>query len=81
VFAEGDDGMQYIQDRIARAFRRARERGRIDATTVPGIDHPMHRHWERPSMVDAISVWLDAVIPPAATVGTVAGSSSPTGGT
>ena len=29
----------------------------------------MHRHWQRPSMVDAISAWLDTVIPPAATVG------------
>ena len=65
VFAEGDDGLQYIQDRIARAFRRARRGGLIDVTTVPGIDHPMHRHWKRPSMVDAISAWLDTVIPAA----------------
>jgi dienelactone hydrolase len=71
VFAEGDDGLEYIQDRIARAFGRARRGGLIDVTTVPGIDHPMHRHWQRPSMVDAIAAWLDKVMPPAATVGTV----------
>ena len=80
VFAEGDDGLQYIQDRIARAFRRARGRGLIDATTVPGIDHPMHRHWQRPSMVDAISAWLDTVIPPAATLGRSTGVASPSDG-
>jgi len=76
LFAEGDDGLEYIQDRIARAFRRACRGGLIDATTVPGIDHPMHRHWQRPSMVDAISAWLDRVMPPAATVGTVNRSST-----
>ena len=63
VFAEGDDGMQYIQDRIARAFRRAQRRGRIDATTVLGIDHPMHRHWQRGSMVSTIAAWLDGTLP------------------
>ena len=80
VFAEGDDGLQYIQVRIARAFRRARGGGLIDVTTVPGIDHPMHRHWQRPSMVDAISAWLDTVIPPAATAVTVNRSSQPNDG-
>jgi dienelactone hydrolase len=80
VFAEGDDGMQYIQYRIGRAFRRARSGGLIDATTVPGIDHPMHRHWQRPSMVDAISAWLDTVMPPVATAGTVSRSSRPSDG-
>ena len=75
VFAEGDDGMQYLQCRIGRAFRRARIGGLIDATTVPGIDHPMHRHWQRPSMVDAISAWLDTVMPPAATAAAVSRTS------
>jgi dienelactone hydrolase len=64
VFAEGDDGLQYIQDRTAQAWRRASAPGLMQVTTVAGIDHPMHRHWQRPSMVDAISAWLDTVIPP-----------------
>jgi pimeloyl-ACP methyl ester carboxylesterase len=80
VFAEGDDGLQYIEDRIARASRRARKGGLIDVTTVPGIDHPMHRHWKRSSMVDAISAWLDTVIPGPAIVGTVDRSSTPRNG-
>lgn len=69
VFAEGDDGLQYIQDRTARAWRRASGSGLIAYATVAGIDHPMHRHWERPSMVETISTWLDTVIPTAAMVG------------
>ena len=80
VFAEGDDGLQYIQNRIGRAFRRARSGGLIDATTVPDIDHPMHRHWQRPAMVGAISAWLDTVLPPGATVATVSRGSSRNGG-
>jgi hypothetical protein len=80
VFAEGDDGLQYIQDRIARAWRRASARGLIQVTTVAGIDHPMHRHWKRSSMVDAISAWLDTVIPAPAIVGTVDPSSAPRNG-
>jgi hypothetical protein len=50
------------------------------ATTVAGIDHPMHRHWERSKMVDAISAWLDTVIPAPAIVGTVDRSSAPRNG-
>ena len=77
VFAEGDDGLQYIQDRTARAWRRAIAPGLMQVTTVAGIDHPMHRHWKRPSMVDAISAWLDTVIPASAIVGTVGQGDAP----
>ena len=81
VFAEGDDGLQYIEDRTGRAWRRAREGGLVDATTVTGIDHPMHRYWLRPLMVEVISDWLDTVFPAAATVGTAGGNHSPNRGT
>jgi alpha-beta hydrolase superfamily lysophospholipase len=63
VFAEGDDGLEYLQDRTGRAWRRALRSGKIDSVTVAGIDHPMHRHWERGSMVDALVVWLDGLFP------------------
>jgi alpha-beta hydrolase superfamily lysophospholipase len=65
VFAEGDDGLEYLQDRTGRAWRRARSQGPIGVTTVAGIDHPMHRHWRRGAMVDAIVTWLDATLPQA----------------
>lgn len=63
VFAEGDDGLEYLQDRTGRAWRRAIRHGSIGPTTVAGIDHPMHRHWQRGSMVDAIASWLDGTLP------------------
>ena len=74
VFAEGDDGLQYIQDRIARAWRRAGRDGLIRDATVPGIDHPMHRHWLRPAMVEVIASWLDTVFAPEAEAGAVSSS-------
>jgi alpha-beta hydrolase superfamily lysophospholipase len=65
LFAEGDDGIEYLQDRTGRAWRRALGQGRIECITIPGLDHPMHRHWERGSMVDALVEWLDALLPAA----------------
>ena len=41
---------------------------RFDVTTVAGIDHPMHRHWERASMVGRDCGVARHVIPPATTV-------------
>ena len=61
VFAEGDDGLEYLEDRTGRAWRRARRGGTIESVSVAGIDHPMHRHWERGSMVRTIADWLDGL--------------------
>ncbi len=63
VFAEGDDGLEFLQDRTGRAWRRALSGGLIGSATVAGIDHPMHRHWQRGSMVTAITAWLDVTLP------------------
>jgi dienelactone hydrolase len=63
VFAAGDDGLEYLQDRIGRAWQRALRSGWIESVTVEGIDHPMHRHWERGSMVRVLTTWLDARLP------------------
>ncbi len=59
VFAEGDDGLEYLQDRTGRAWQRALREGRIECVTVAGIDHPMHRHWHRAAMVNTLANWLD----------------------
>ena len=64
VFAEGDDGLEFLQDRVGRSWRRVlRGGGPIRSATVAGIDHPMHRHWHRGSMVSAITSWLDVTLP------------------
>jgi len=62
VFAEGDDGLEFLQDRVGRSWRRAQGGGLIGSATVVGIDHPMHRHWRRGSMVSTIASWLDVTL-------------------
>jgi alpha-beta hydrolase superfamily lysophospholipase len=63
VFAEGDDGLEFLHDRIGRAWNSALRRGRIESVTVAGIDHPMHRHWYRMTMAETIRRWLDVTLP------------------
>ncbi len=63
AFAEGDDGLEFLHDRTGRAWRRALRSGLISSVTVAGIDHPMHRHWQRGSMVTAVATWLDVTFP------------------
>ena len=63
VFAEGDDGLEFLHDRVGRAWRRALRGGLITSATVAGIDHPMHRHWQRGAMVTTIATWLDVTLP------------------
>ena len=63
VFAEGDDGLEFLEDRTGRTWRRALRAGSIGVATVAGIDHPMHRHWMRESMEATIGGWLEETFP------------------
>jgi dienelactone hydrolase len=63
VFAEGDDGQEFLEDRTGRAWRQALGGGQIHSATVAGIDHPMHRHWMRDSLLATIAGWLDTTFP------------------
>jgi alpha-beta hydrolase superfamily lysophospholipase len=58
LFAAGDDGLEFLEDRNARAWARARARGAVDLVVIEGIDHPMHRHWRRSEVVRALVAWL-----------------------
>ena len=60
VFAEGDDGIEYLRSRVARRLERVRRSGIIRIVEVPQIDHSMHRVWLRPLMLDAIRRELEA---------------------
>lgn len=48
LFADGDDGLEYIGDRLGRRLRSAQQSGVVRVEVVPGIDHGMHRTWLRP---------------------------------
>ena len=63
VFAEGDDGLGYLEGRTGRTWRAVRRNGTLERSVVAGIDHPMHRQWLRPRMVDELHRWLDQRFP------------------
>jgi dienelactone hydrolase len=61
VFAEGDDGIEYLRNRLGRRLIRTLRGGAITVEEVPGIDHSMHRAWLRDSIAGAIRRHLDRV--------------------
>lgn len=54
VFAEGDEGIGYLETRLGRRWREARRSGRIRVVVLPDIDHSMHRAWLRGAVVDEL---------------------------
>ena len=59
VFAEGDDGLEYLEDRVGRTWASVLRHGHIVLATIPGIDHSMHRVWLRPALTEVLLDWLD----------------------
>jgi dienelactone hydrolase len=51
VFAAGDDGLEYLRDRLARRLRSALRPGLIRVVEIPDIDHSMSRAWLRGRVV------------------------------
>jgi hypothetical protein len=58
VFAEGDDGLEFFTNRVARALRHVQRSGVVEVVEVAGIDHSMHRHWMRGDMVAVLTGFL-----------------------
>ncbi|HEX7442325.1 MAG TPA: hypothetical protein VF320_00470, partial [Acidimicrobiales bacterium] len=56
---EGDDGLEFLEDRTGRTWDRVRRHGHIEVAVIDEIDHPMHRHWRRQGVVSTIRSWLD----------------------
>ena len=69
LFAEGDDGLEFLEDRIGRTWSNALRRGAVTCRVVPDIDHPMHRTWRRGTLVDEVRTWLGSVTGPPAVAG------------
>jgi hypothetical protein len=63
LFADGDDGLEFLVDRTGRAWAEATGGGGVDLVVVDEIDHPMHRHWLRSEVVSALCSWLESAIP------------------
>ncbi len=54
VFAAGDDGIEYLRNRLRRRLGRVEGEGTIAIAEVPDIDHSMHRLWLRDRMLDVL---------------------------
>lgn len=70
VFAEGDDGIEFLRNRLARRLAHAQRNGSIRIVEIPEIDHAMGRVWLRERVVEVVREQLaDAeagLAPPAA---------------
>jgi len=62
LFAQGDDGLEFLEDRTGRTWGLVRRHGHIEEAVIDEIDHPMHRHWRRQGVVSTIRSWLDRVV-------------------
>lgn len=65
LFAEADDGLEFLQTRCDRALRREQRVGSLQVVEIPGIDHQMHREWRRVAVVECMQTFL-AQFPPGA---------------
>jgi alpha-beta hydrolase superfamily lysophospholipase len=61
LFAEGDDGIEYLRNRLRRRLGAALASERFELLEIPGIDHAMHREWRRPAVVDAIAGFVERI--------------------
>ena len=59
IFTDGDDGLEFLEDRVGRAWRRAQQHGAAQVALVPDIDHAMHRQWRRVAVIAAMRAFLD----------------------
>lgn len=56
IFAEGDDGIEYLHDRLARRVRAVTASGVIRVVEMPaGVDHSLHHTWLRPVAYNVIA--------------------------
>lgn len=65
LFAEGDEGLVYLHNRLRRRLTRVLRAGSIQLIQIPDIDHQMYRGWRRGEVTTRMLEYLDAL--PAAT--------------
>ena len=63
VYAAGDDGIEYLRNRLHRRLEQVGRSAPITVLEVPDIDHSMHRLWLRPRMLDVLHERLSALEP------------------
>ena len=58
LFAEGDDGLGYLHNRLGRRLKHALAPGSIKLWTIPDIDHQMYREWRRADVIAKMAEYL-----------------------
>ncbi|MGZ9276514.1 MAG: alpha/beta hydrolase, partial [Candidatus Limnocylindrales bacterium] len=58
LFAEGDDGLEYLRNRVARRFDRERAQGYLQVDELPDVDHQMYREWRRPEIAERMVAFV-----------------------
>ncbi|HWU76406.1 MAG TPA: alpha/beta hydrolase family protein [Rhodanobacter sp.] len=61
LFAEGDEGLVYLHNRLRRRLDRVLRAGTIELVQIPDIDHQMYRGWRRGEVVASMRIYLDAL--------------------
>lgn len=61
VYAAGDDGLEYMHNRVRRRLASATSAGAITIAEVPDIDHSMHRLWLRERILAVLHERLQAL--------------------
>jgi hypothetical protein len=79
MFAEGDEGIEYLRHRLSRRLAHVQRRGGLRVVKVEGIDHSMHRTWLRPLMIEVLAGQLATLVRPAPAAA-LAGDHSAAGG-
>jgi pimeloyl-ACP methyl ester carboxylesterase len=59
LFADGDDGIEFLHNRMRRTLSQVKRSGVIEVVEMPEIDHPMHRHWLRTMIVEQMTNFVD----------------------
>jgi dienelactone hydrolase len=59
LFAERDEGLEYLEIRQPRRLSRTTGPERIEVVEVPDIDHSMHRFWLRGRIVEEVEGFLN----------------------
>lgn len=60
LFADDDDGLEFLRDRLPKAWSGALGSGVFDLVEIVSLDHSMHMYWRRPEVLQAMLDFLSA---------------------
>ncbi len=60
-FAAGDDGLEYLENRLSRRLAAVLAQGTVQVVEIPDIDHSMHRAWLRDRITSTAALFLDGL--------------------